>query len=216
MPRQARCIDDTILWDDSIETSFQYTIDYITHCGSNGIVFNPEKFDFAEKEVEFVAFQIMEDEIKPTKRMTEAISSFLTLKNITDIRSWFRLVNQVSYTFSQAKIMAPFRELLKTRDRKFYWDDTLDKIFEESKLKIINEIENGVKTFEVNRLTYLLTDFSRTGIGYFLFQKHFNCATEAGPACSEDYWKLILADSHFTSNAESRYAPVEGEALALV
>ena len=33
-PRQTRCIDNTILWDDSIETSFWHTIDYITYCGS--------------------------------------------------------------------------------------------------------------------------------------------------------------------------------------
>ena len=97
--------------------------------------------------------------------MTEAISSFLTPQNITDVRPWFGLVNQVSYAFSQDEIMAPFRELLKTKDRKFYWDDTLDKIFDKLKLKIIKEIENGVKTFEVNKPTCLSTDFSRTGIG---------------------------------------------------
>ena len=216
MPRQTRCIDDTILWDDSIETSFWHTIDYLAHCGSNSIVFNPEKFHFAEKEVEFAGFEIMADRINSTKRMTEAISSFPTPKNITDVRSWFGLVNQVSYTFSQTEIMALFWELLKTRDQKFYWDDTLDKIFEELKLKIIKEIENGVKTFEVNRPTCLSTDFSRTGIGYFLFQKYCNCATEVGPACGEDHWKLILAGSRFPNDAESRYAPVEGEALALV
>ena len=150
--------------------SFWHTIDYIIHCGSNGIVFNPEKFHFAEKEVEFAGFQITEDGIKPTKRMTEGISSFPTPKNITDVRSWSGQENQVSYAFSQAEIMALFWELLKTKDQKFYWDDTLDKIFEELKLRIRKEIENGVNTFEINRPTCLSTDFSRTGIGYFLFQ----------------------------------------------
>ena len=112
--------------------------------------------------------------------------------------------------------MAPFWELLKTKDRKFYWGDTLDKIFEELRLRIIKEIENGVKTFKINRPTCLSTDFSRTGIRYFLFQKYCSCATKAGPACGKDHWKLILAGSRFTSDAESRYAPVEGEALTLL
>ena len=66
MPRKTRCIDDTILWDESIETSFWHTIDYISHCGSNGIVFNPQKFHFAEKEVEFAGFRITEDGMNPT------------------------------------------------------------------------------------------------------------------------------------------------------
>ena len=32
----------------------------------------------------------------------------------------------------------------------------------------------------------------------------------------DNHWKLILAISRFTSDTESRYTPVEGEALAMV
>lgn len=81
--------------------------------------------------------------IKPTKKLTEAILNFLTPTNITGIRSWFGLVNQVSFAFSQAEIMAPFRELLRTKDRKFYWDTTLDKFIKESKLNIVQKIKRG-------------------------------------------------------------------------
>ena len=35
-------------------------------------------------------------------------------------------------------------------------------------------------------------------------------------SCGEGHWKLILAGSRFTSDAESRYTSVVGEALALV
>ena len=63
----------------------------------------------------------------------------------------------------------------------------LEQIFKESKQRIMQEIENGVKTIGVNRPTCLLTVFNRTWIGYFLFQKHCNCATKAGPACGEDH-----------------------------
>lgn len=73
-----------------------------------------------------------------------------------------------------------------------------------------------MKTSKVNRPMCLSTDFSRTGLGYFLFQKHCNCAIKVGPICGEDHWKLILAGSQFTSDTESCYAPVEGEALVLV
>ena len=36
--------------------SFWHTVEYITLCASNGVVFNPKKFHFAQKEVEFVGF----------------------------------------------------------------------------------------------------------------------------------------------------------------
>ena len=35
------------------------------------------------------------------------------------------------------------------------------------------------------------------------------------PYCCNDGWRLIFAGSRFTTPAESRYAPVEGEALAV-
>ena len=52
------------------------------------------------------------------------------------------------------------------------------------------------------------------GIGFFLSQKHCNC-TALSPGCCKDGWKLILAGSRFLKPAEARYAPIEGEALAI-
>lgn len=62
-------------------------------------------------------------------------------------------MNQVSYEFSEAEMMAPFRELLRSKNRRFYWDETLEQFFEESKRVIVREIVDGVKTFEINKTT---------------------------------------------------------------
>ena len=215
-PRKTRCIDDTLLWDNTTESAFWHTLDYITHCSKNGIVFNPDKFHFASDEVEFAGFLITANGVKPTRKMTESILQFPTPTNISDVRSWFGLVNQVSYAFSQAEIMTPFRELLRTKNRKFYWNETLEKIFQESKRVIVAKIEEGVQTFELNRTTGLATDYSRTGISFFLFQKYCGCTGEPDMSYSDGHWKLILSGSRLTNDAESRYASVEGEALALV
>ena len=92
----------------------------------------------------------------------------------------------------------------------------LNRLFKRSKRVIVDIIEKGVKTFEINRTTGLATDYSKTEISYFLFQKHCTCPGKDDMSCGDDQWKLILAGSQFTNDAESRYAPVEGEALALV
>ena len=128
-------------------------------------------------------------------------------QSLTDVRSWFGLVNQVSYAFSMADTMLPFRELLKPSN-KFHWDDTLQQVFEKSKLTIIDEIHNGVKIFDKTEPTCLATDWSKHGIGYWLFQKHCSCPYN-------DLWKITLVGCRFTHAAESRYAPNEGEALAV-
>ena len=119
MTRKTRCIDDSLLWDDSIESSFWHTIEYISVCADKGIVFNPSKFHFAEREVEFVGFLVTDNGVKPTKRMTEAILHFPTPTNITGIRSWFGHVTQVSDAFSQAESWPPSENFGKQRRESF-------------------------------------------------------------------------------------------------
>ena len=131
-----KCVDDTLLWSDTIEASFHQAILWLETCGNNGITLNPDKFTFAQDSVEFAGFEISNSKVRPSKKYISAIQDFPTPKSVTDIRSWFGLVNQVAYTFSMATTMAPFRELLKPR-KTFYWDDTLENIFRLSKQKII-------------------------------------------------------------------------------
>lgn len=94
--------------------------------------------------------------------MTEAIFNFPTPTDIRSIRSWFGLANQVSYAFSQAEAMAPFRELLRKKDRKLYWDATLNELSEKSKLNIVRKIEKGFKTFEMDRAIFGISFFKKT------------------------------------------------------
>ena len=211
--RKTKCIDDTILWDQDIEHSFWHTVDYITLCSQNGIVFNPKKFQFAKSQVDFAGFTISESGLKPTQGIMDAIQNFPKPKNITDARSWFGLVNQVAYNISTSAMMQPFRDLLKPG--QWYWDENLDRAFEDSKQAILNMIKDGVRSFEPNRPTCLATDWSKQGIGFTLLQKHCNCPMTDAPNCCHGGWHLILAGSRFTTDAESRYAPIEGEALAV-
>ena len=57
-------------------------------------------------------------------------------------------------------------------------------------------------------------EWSKTGVGFWLFQKHCSCPGNK-PFCCRDGWKITLAGGQFTHPAESRCAPVEGEALAV-
>merc|ERR1719186_2229648 len=125
---------------------------YIKLCGDNGIVFNPEKFEFGKDVVEFAGFELNKTGFKPTLKLLQAISDFPIPKTITDIRAWFGLVEQVAYAFSKTDIMLPFRELLK-RNRQFYWDENLTKTFLEARKKIVDKVYEGVGLFEYGRTT---------------------------------------------------------------
>ena len=213
VPRKTKCIDDTLLWADSMEESFFQAANWLDVCGRNGITLNPDKFVFCQEEVEFAGFTITMNNVRPCYKYLQAIREFPTPRNITDIRSWFGLVNQVSYAFSMAERMLPFRELLKPGN-SFAWNDELEDIFAESKEAIAAEVEEGVRIFDKARPTCLATDWSKDGIGFWMFQKHCTCSGTT-PFCCRDGWKISLVGSRFTHAAESRYAPIEGEALAV-
>ena len=215
VPNKIKIVDDTMLYEESMEECFFATCRYIDLCARNGVVFNPTKFKFGRKEVDFAGFTVTDEGVKPTRKMLEAIASFPKPVSLTGARAWFGLVNQVAYSFAQTEEMAPFRDLLK-RNRQFYWDENMDTLFERAKVKIVEQVEEGVKRFEMDRPTCLATDFSKTGLGFFLLQQECQCDPEKGPNCGPGHWKLVLAGSRFLKDAETRYSPSEGELLAIV
>ena len=210
---KTKCIDDALLWSDDITGAYHQATEWLNICAVNGITLNPRKFRFAQDRVEFAGFDITPTEVRPSPKFLESITDFPTPTGITDIRAWFGLVNQVAYAFSLTAAMLPFRALLKPTT-PFHWTTELDDAFTASKLEIVDRIKEGVAIFDKGRPTCLATDWSKDGIGYWLFQKHCQCPSREIFCCQEG-WRVTLVGSRFTHSAESRYAPVEGEALAV-
>ena len=168
---------------------------------------------FGQDNVEFAGFEITLTNVRPCARYVDAIRNFPTPTNITDRRSWFGLINQVSYAFAASTRMQPVREALKP-GTPFIWNEELNNFFNEAKTVIVTEIEEGVHIFDKSKPTCLATDWSKSGVGFWLFQKHCQC-TSTDPFCCPTGWKTTLVDSRFTHATEARYAPVEGKALAV-
>ena len=55
------CVDDTILYENSVEENFRKTCSFLTLVGSHGIILNSSKFQFCLKEVNYVGFRITEN-----------------------------------------------------------------------------------------------------------------------------------------------------------
>ena len=211
--RKERCVDDTIHYDKDLETHWWRTIDFLMLTGRSGMVLNPDKLQFAQQTVDFAGFRISDASIEPLPKYLDAIRNFPKPTSTTDIRSWFGLVNQVANYAQLRDVMTPFRPFLSPK-HQFQWTSELDTAFNSSKGYIIDAIRRGVEIFDPTRRTCVRPDWSRLGIGYFLSQKHC-CCTSQLPDCCTDGWRITLAGSRFLSSAEQRYAPVEGEALAV-
>ena len=214
--RKTKAVDDTVVWDDKAEMKDHWwrVLDYLDLVGRNGIIINPEKFQFCEEEVDFAGFRVSSHKVEPLPKFMAAIQNFPQPKNITDIRSWFGLVNQCSHYNQLGTLMLPFKHLLSP-NTSFVWTSELSDAFEKSKSAIVEAIKHGVEIFDPEKPTCLRTDYSQTGIGFFLGQKHCSCR-EIKVGCCSDGWRITLAGSRFLRPAETRFAPVEGESLGVV
>ena len=137
VPNKVKIVDDALLHSLGIEQSFWDTWDYLTLCAVNGVTINVDKIQFCQDEVEFAGLNIEKEGITPSKSILAAISDFPTPTDLTSARSWFGLVNQVSWAYSISPIMEPFRDLIKPK-RTFFWDETLDQLFQASKQEILS------------------------------------------------------------------------------
>ena len=129
---------------------------YLATCAENGIVIIEEKFKFCRDTVDFAGLTLSQQGISPSNNIPSAIKDFPTPTNMTGARSWFGLVNQVAWAYSVSSIMQPFRELVKANS-KFTRDDSLDKIFNDTKAKIVSLVEEGIRTFDTSCRTCLQT-----------------------------------------------------------
>ena len=204
IPNKTRCVDDALLWADNIEESFFQACHWLETCGKNGITLNPDKFVFAEDNVEFAGFEITADSVRSCKRYLQAVFCIPHSK-----KHYGRAILVRPYQPSLIRIQ--HNRLLKP-GVPFRWDDHLDDLFQESKAVIASEI--CVRIFDKSKLTCLTTDWSKNGFGFWLFQKHCQCVRTV-PFCCRDGWKITLVGNRFKSATESRYAPVERETLAV-
>ena len=76
--QMTKCIDDTLMWSDDLKESFFQAVKWLDICGNNGIILNPEKFQFGKSTVEFAGFEITPTTVRPCARYLEAIQHFIT------------------------------------------------------------------------------------------------------------------------------------------
>ena len=92
-------------------------------------------------------FHITQEDVKPLDKYLETIRTFPQPKNVSDIRAWFGLVNQVSHYSKLTDLMKPFKPFLSPKT-PFLWTEELEHAFEQSKIELIKAIEHGVRIFD--------------------------------------------------------------------
>ena len=157
IPHKVKIVDDTLLYDSNIEGAFFHTFDFLLHCAKNGIVHDREKFQFCQDTVQFGGLQIMPSGISSSEFMLEAILSFPIPRTLTDARSWFGLVNQVTWAYSLGPVMLCFMISLN-ETHILYGTKALKMHSSIQKKVIVDFVKKDISTLKKNQVTCLAPD----------------------------------------------------------
>ena len=67
IPNHKTCVDDSILYSDDIEENFFLVCKFLETGAAGGCTFNPKKFQFGQKEVTFLGFQVTDTGVRVTQ-----------------------------------------------------------------------------------------------------------------------------------------------------
>ena len=196
-----RIVDDFVIYDNNVTDHVKHVEQFLQRCVENNIALNMEKCQFFKAQVTFAGFQLSSHGYKVDPSITEAITKYPTPTTRSDLHSFMGLVNQLSTsTHTLASLLTPLRPLLSTKN-EFLWSSHHQEAFTNIKTSLTTS--PLLSFFDKTKPTRLSTDASRQGLGFILQQK------------TGDEWNLVQAGSRFLSDAETRYAVIELEMLAV-
>lgn len=198
-----RATEDTLLRGATTQELVDNTEQFFNQCLENNITLNVKKIQWDKEEVLFGGFLLTPSGYRIDPALNKALAEFPIPKNQTDVRSFMGLANQTcNFSDEISSLLMPLKGLLK-KGVKFEWLPEFQTAFEKARTHLSSE--KALAFYDATKPTRLIADASRLfGLGFVLKQE-----VEAG------IWKTVQAGSRFLSPAETRYAMIELELLAI-
>jgi hypothetical protein len=197
-----RVVDDLLRFDRSFPAHVRGVCSVLQAACDAGFTFNPKKFFFAQERVKWVGYIIQRGGIGADPDKLKAIADFPRPQDITGLRSFLGLVEQLAgFSSSISGLKEPLCPLLRTSN-PFIWTPDHETAFQDVKKALISP--PVLTQFDPQLETMLQTDASiKHGLGYALLQRHGTI------------WKLVECNSRCYTDLETRYAIVELELAAV-
>ena len=191
-------MDDILVQAPDLETLKERLDAVLARCKTTGITISKKKFVIGRK-IKFAGHVISPDGVEPDSEKVEAIKHFPPPTNVSELRSFLGMANQLGHFIPDLAQMTPRLRMLLKKSVAWLWMDEHQQEFDKVKKLLAQELL--VHHYDPMLETTVLTDASRLhGTGYALMQEG----------------RLIRCGSHSLTPTQSRYSTIELELLGLV
>ena len=173
----------------------QRLIALLEHLNAAGVSLSREKCKFSVSSVKFLGHIVSKDGIKANPDKTSAILKMKPPKNVTELRRFMGLVNQIGkFSCHLADITHPLHGLLSSK-RAWLWGPEQEMAFAKAKEALTKSIILAL--YHPGSKTKVAADASSFGLGAVLLQH----------VTSE--WRPVAYASRALSATEQKYAQIE-------
>ncbi|KAI2647664.1 Retrovirus-related Pol polyprotein from transposon 17.6 [Labeo rohita] len=199
----AAYLDDVVIHSETWEEHLGWLRRVLTELRRAGLTANPRKCHLALAEAQYLGFQVGRGLIRPQQRKVEAILNTPLPRTKTQVRAFLGLAGYYHCFIPNFSTLAsPLTDLTrKGQPEKVQWNAAREETFRRVKAALTSEPVLRARDFSCPFL--LQTDASDTGLGAVLSQ------------VQEGEEHPVVYISRKLTTAESKYAAVEKEALAI-
>ncbi|KAG1696506.1 Transposon Ty3-G Gag-Pol polyprotein [Nymphon striatum] len=197
-----KLVDDILIEAETLKELYDRLQNVLVRCREKNIQLSLGKLEIGHS-VRFAGHVVSDKGTQPDTARLEAIANFKSPKDITELRSFLGLANQIGQFIPDlAHMTSIIRKLLK-KNIVYRWLPEHEIEFQNIKNLLTSDML--VKPFDITLPTELLTDASRLhGLWFCLIQHD-----------KENNIRLISCGSCSLTPTQSRYATIELECLAI-
>ena len=196
--------DDMVIFGVDQEDHDTNLINLLNICQKEGLVLNSKKLELRRERVTFFGAEYSAQGMHPDPKKVQGITEMTVPTDKQQLQSFLGMVNYMgTFIPNLSHHTEPLRAMLK-KDNVFHWDDQQTRSFQQVKTLIAKANTTPLRYYDRNLPVTVQADTSLRGLGACLIQQH------------KGKDQLIAFASKSLMDAETRYANIERELLAIV